>query len=208
MPHSSLDPRSSPLRKAAPSPQDQGKITQVVISSTSSSTVLNAATSCARPRKGDFKIWDDKAPQAIRYFSRKPICRCASAALDTSNSIRDRLKFRAGRRHLILFSVIAQQGQAFVMTFDDEPPSCKGSPMMLGASAMRSSRRAPEAAPRSMTDLQRLPKGIKPSAAPARRPAGRRPPRHDSHQRWRRQSFQSHRSEAIEMASVIACHYR
>ena len=73
--------------------------------------------------KGDFKIFDDKAPQEIRYFSKQTdLPLRIGMLLDTSNSIRDRLKFEQDASTNFLFSVLRHnKDEAFVMTFDDEP---------------------------------------------------------------------------------------
>jgi Ca-activated chloride channel homolog len=73
--------------------------------------------------KSDFKIFDDKAPQEIRYFSRQTdLPLRIGMLLDTSNSIRDRLKFEQDASTNFLFSVLRHnKDEAFVMTFDDEP---------------------------------------------------------------------------------------
>src|ERR1700682_3675598 len=78
--------------------------------------------------KGDFKIFDDKSPQAIRYFSRQTDLPLRIGLLmDTSNSIRDRLKFEQDAATSFLFSVLRHnKDQAFVMTFDDEPAILQG----------------------------------------------------------------------------------
>src|SRR6202521_4407950 len=58
-------------------------------------TVLNRRNKLVPElEKGDFKIWDDKAPQEIRYFSKQTdLPLRIGMLLDTSNSIRDRIKF-------------------------------------------------------------------------------------------------------------------
>ena len=73
--------------------------------------------------KSDFKIFDDKAPQEIRYFSKQTdLPLRIGMLLDTSNSIRDRLKFEQDASTNFLFSVLRHnKDEAFVMTFDDEP---------------------------------------------------------------------------------------
>src|SRR5256885_15209423 len=73
--------------------------------------------------KGDFKIWDDKALQEIRYFSKQTdLPLRIGMLLDTSNSIRDRIKFEHDASTNFLFSVLRHnKDEAFVMTFDDEP---------------------------------------------------------------------------------------
>lgn len=78
--------------------------------------------------KGDFKIWDEKAPQEIRYFSRQTdLPLRIGMLLDTSNSIRDRIKFEQDASINFLFSVLRHnKDEAFVMTFDDEPQIVQG----------------------------------------------------------------------------------
>jgi Ca-activated chloride channel homolog len=73
--------------------------------------------------KQDFKVIDDNIPQDIRYFSKQSDLPLRIGMLmDTSNSIRDRLKFEQDAANNFLFSVIRRnKDQAFVMTFDDEP---------------------------------------------------------------------------------------
>jgi Ca-activated chloride channel homolog len=73
--------------------------------------------------KGDFKITDDNAQQEIRFFSRQSdLPLRIGMLLDTSNSIRDRLKFEQEAAVDFLYSVLRRgKDQAFAMTFDDEP---------------------------------------------------------------------------------------
>jgi Ca-activated chloride channel family protein len=71
----------------------------------------------------DFKILDDNVPQDIRYFSKQTdLPLRIGMLLDTSNSIRDRLKFEQDAANNFLFSVLRRnKDEAFLMTFDDEP---------------------------------------------------------------------------------------
>jgi VWFA-related protein len=73
--------------------------------------------------KQDFRVLDDNIPQDIRYFSKQSDLPLRIAMLlDTSNSIRDRLKFEQDAANNFLFSVLRpKKDDAFVMTFDDEP---------------------------------------------------------------------------------------
>src|SRR5271157_1187845 len=73
--------------------------------------------------KQDFKIFDDNMPQDIRYFSKQSdLPLRIGMLLDTSNSIRDPLKFEQDAANNCLFSVLRlKKDEAFVMTFDDEP---------------------------------------------------------------------------------------
>ncbi len=73
--------------------------------------------------KTDFKIFDDKLPQEIRYFSKQSdLPLRIGILLDTSNSIRDRIKFEQDASINFLFTVLRHnKDEAFAMTFDDEP---------------------------------------------------------------------------------------
>jgi Ca-activated chloride channel homolog len=73
--------------------------------------------------KEDFKIFDDNLPEEIRYFSKQSDLPLRIGMLmDTSNSIRDRLRFEQDAANNFLFSVLRSgKDEAFVMTFDDEP---------------------------------------------------------------------------------------
>jgi VWFA-related protein len=114
----------APPQEAAPQRQDQGRIVQTVSLVDVLFTVLNRRNKLVPDlEKDDFKIWDDKNPQSIRYFSRQTDLPLRIGLLmDTSNSIRDRLKFEQDAATSFLFSVLRHnRDQAFVMTFDDEP---------------------------------------------------------------------------------------
>src|SRR5882757_1430867 len=73
--------------------------------------------------KPDFKVLDDNVSQEIRYFSRQSdLPLRIGMLLDTSNSIRDRIKFEQDAANNFLFSVLRRgKDEAFVMTFDDQP---------------------------------------------------------------------------------------
>jgi len=73
--------------------------------------------------KADFKIIDEKAPQEIHFFSKQSdLPLRIGMLLDTSNSIRDRIKFEQEAAVDFLYSVLRRgKDQAFAMTFDDEP---------------------------------------------------------------------------------------
>src|SRR6202162_154388 len=122
-------PQAAPPQEAAPQHQDQGKITQVVNLVDVLFTVLNRRNKLVPDlEKDDFKVWDDKSPESIRYFSRQTDLPLRIGLLmDTSNSIRDRLKFEQDAATSFLFSVLRHnKDQAFVMTFDDEPAILQG----------------------------------------------------------------------------------
>lgn len=73
--------------------------------------------------KPDFQIFDDNVHQEIRYFSKQTdLPLRIGMLLDTSNSIRDRLRFEQDASVNFLYSVLRRsKDEAFVMTFDDEP---------------------------------------------------------------------------------------
>src|SRR6266700_2942168 len=124
--------QSSPDAKPqAPAPQKQETtqqskqtITSVVNLVDVLFTVLNRRNKLVPElEKGDFKIWDDRFPQEIRYFSKQSdLPLRIGMLLDTSNSIRDRIKFEQDASINFLFSVLRRnKDEAFAMTFDDEP---------------------------------------------------------------------------------------
>jgi len=73
--------------------------------------------------KPDFQVFDDNVKQEIRFFSKQTdLPLRIGMLLDTSNSIRDRLRFEQDASVNFLFSVLRHdKDEAFVMTFDDEP---------------------------------------------------------------------------------------
>ncbi len=73
--------------------------------------------------KPNFKVLDDGAPQDIRYFSRQSdLPLRIGMLLDTSNSIRDRLKFEQDAAIDFLYNVVRRgKDQSFLMIFDEEP---------------------------------------------------------------------------------------
>ena len=109
--------------KAAP-PQSPQRIIQVVNLVDVLFTVLNRRNKLVPDlQKEDFQIFDEKFPQEIRYFSKQTDLPLRIGMLvDTSNSIRDRIKFEQDASINFLFSVLRRgRDEAFVMTFDDEP---------------------------------------------------------------------------------------
>jgi Ca-activated chloride channel family protein len=122
-------PQPAPPQQQTPQRQEEGRITQVVNLVDVLFTVLNHRNKLVPDLgKDDFKVWDDKTQQAIRYFSRQTDLPLRIGLLmDTSNSIRDRLKFEQDAATSFLFSVLRHnKDQAFVMTFDDEPSVLQG----------------------------------------------------------------------------------
>jgi len=73
--------------------------------------------------KEDFQVFEDGKPQDIRYFSRESdLPLRIGLLLDTSNSIRDRLKFEQEAAIDFLGNVVRRNKDlAFLMTFDSEP---------------------------------------------------------------------------------------
>jgi len=108
---------------AAPQQSPQ-KIVQVVNLVDVLFTVLNRRNKLVPDlQKQDFEVFDEKLPQQIRYFSKQTDLPLRIGMLvDTSNSIRDRIKFEQDASINFLFSVLRRgKDEAFVMTFDDEP---------------------------------------------------------------------------------------
>src|SRR5579864_6176869 len=105
-------------------PQSSQRIVQVVNLVDVLFTVLNRRNRLVPDlQKEDFKVFDEKFPQEIRYFSKQTDLPLRIGMLvDTSNSIRDRIKFEQDASINFLFSVLRRgRDEAFVMTFDDEP---------------------------------------------------------------------------------------
>jgi Ca-activated chloride channel homolog len=119
----------APPQDQQPTRQDQGKIIQTVNLVDVLFTVLNHRNKLVPDlERGDFKILDDNKLQTIRYFSKQTdLPLRIGLLLDTSNSIRDRLKFEQDAAVSFLYNVIRRnRDQAFVMTFDDEPNIIQG----------------------------------------------------------------------------------
>src|SRR5208282_1561137 len=115
--------QGQPGEKSA-TPQTPQKIITVVNLVDVLFTVLNRRNKLVPDlQKEDFQIFDEKFPQDIRYFSKQTDLPLRIGMLvDTSNSIRDRIKFEQDASINFLFSVLRRgRDEAFVMTFDDEP---------------------------------------------------------------------------------------
>jgi len=116
--------QQQPQDKQAAPAQSPQKIVQVVNLVDVLFTVLNRRNKLVPDlQKQDFKVFDEKLPQEIRYFSKQTDLPLRIGMLvDTSNSIRDRIKFEQDASINFLFSVLRHgRDEAFVMTFDDEP---------------------------------------------------------------------------------------
>ncbi len=74
-------------------------------------------------QKEDFSVFEDGQAQEIRFFSRQTdLPLRVGMLLDTSNSIRDRLKFEQEAAIDFLYNVIRRhKDQAFLTIFDNEP---------------------------------------------------------------------------------------
>jgi len=87
-------------------------------------TVLNRRNKLVPDlEKENFKVFDNNVQQTIRFFTRQTdLPLRVGMLLDTSNSIRDRIKFEQDAAVNFLYSVLRRnKDAAFVMTFDDEP---------------------------------------------------------------------------------------
>ncbi|HMD84307.1 MAG TPA: VWA domain-containing protein [Terriglobia bacterium] len=73
--------------------------------------------------KDDFNLFEDDKPQTIQYFSRETdLALRIGLLIDTSNSIRDRLRFEQQAATDFLSDIIRRgKDQAFVVGFDVEP---------------------------------------------------------------------------------------
>ena len=147
-------PAQSAAPKQEPAQQSDQTIKTVVNLVDVLFTVLNRRNKLVPElAKSDFKIWDDKAPQEIRYFSKQTdLPLRIGMLLDTSNSIRDRIKFEQDASINFLFSVLRRnKDEAFVMTSTMSRKSSRASPAMRERCATRSPRRARAVAPQSTT---------------------------------------------------------
>src|SRR3977135_1368018 len=77
--------------------------------------------------KEDFKVFDDNVQQEIASFSQPTdLPLRIGMVLDTSNSIRERLKFEQDAAIDFIFNALRRgKDQAFLMTFDDGPQIIK-----------------------------------------------------------------------------------
>lgn len=78
--------------------------------------------------KEDFKVFDDNVQQEITSFAQPTdLPLRIGMVLDTSNSIRDRLKFEQDAAIDFIFNAIRRErDQAFLMSFDDGPQVIEG----------------------------------------------------------------------------------
>lgn len=117
-------PAASPKQAAAPQKPEAPPIRREVRLVDVLFTVTNRRQKFITDlQKEDFKVFEDGQPQEIRFFSRQTdLPLRVGMLLDTSNSIRDRLKFEQEAAIDFLFNVIRRhKDQAFLMIFDNEP---------------------------------------------------------------------------------------
>ena len=122
-------PQPPPPNQQEPTQQSPTKLTTIVRTVDVLATVLNRRNKLVPDlSKEDFKITDDGVQQEIRHFSKQSdIPLRIGLLMDTSNSIRDRLKFEQDAAVNFLYTVLRRgKDQAFAMTFDDEPQVIQG----------------------------------------------------------------------------------
>src|SRR5579871_6628564 len=125
-------PITESAQQQQPPPQDsqQGQTFRQVVNVVDVlATVLNRRNKLVPDlNKDDFKITDEGAVQNITFFSRQSdIPLRIGLLLDTSNSIRDRIKFEQDAAVNFLYTVLRRgKDQAFAMTFDDKPQIVQG----------------------------------------------------------------------------------
>ncbi len=112
-------------QSAAPSAQEQAPpiVTEVRLVDVIF-TVLNRRQKFVTDLgRENFKVFEDGAPQDIRFFSRQTdLPLRVGMLLDTSNSIRDRLKFEQEAAADFFYSTLRRNKDlAFLMIFDNEP---------------------------------------------------------------------------------------
>jgi len=125
---SAQQPQPPPPNQQEPQQSQTGIVRHVNVVDVLS-TVLNRRNKLVSDlNQEDFKITDDGAVQNITFFSRQSdIPLRIGLLMDTSNSIRDRIKFEQDAAVNFLYTVLRRgKDQAFAMTFDDEPQIVQG----------------------------------------------------------------------------------
>jgi Ca-activated chloride channel family protein len=129
------NPQASPPAKpdAAQGPETPPRVDQTITRTINLVdvlfTVLNRRNKLVPDlEKENFKVFDNNIQQTIRFFTRQTdLPLRIGMLLDTSNSIRDRIKFEQDAAVNFLYSVLRRnKDAAFVMTFDDEPQVVQG----------------------------------------------------------------------------------
>src|SRR3984957_8433833 len=122
-------PAPSPTQTAAPGQRDrQGTIVRNVnLVEVLFSAVTKKEKLITDLNKENFKVFDDGQQQEITDFSQPTdLPLRIGMVLDTSNSIRERLKFEQDAAIDFIFNALRRgQDQAFLMTFDDGPQIIK-----------------------------------------------------------------------------------
>jgi Ca-activated chloride channel family protein len=122
-------PSQPPVAQGAANPADrQGTIVRNVnLVDVLFSVVTKKEKLVTDLNKEDFKVFDDGAQQEITSFSQPTdLPLRIGMVLDTSNSIRARLKFEQDAAIDFLFNALRRgRDQAFLMTFDDGPQIIK-----------------------------------------------------------------------------------
>ena len=118
---------------APPQPPDQSNRQGVIVRNVNLVDVLFSVVTkrdklVTDLNKENFKVFDDGVQQEIASFNQPTdLPLRIGMVLDTSNSIRNRLKFEQDAATDFLFNAIRRgRDQAFLMTFDDGPQIIKG----------------------------------------------------------------------------------
>ena len=123
--------QSQPQAPPAPPPEQTGRegaiIRNVNLVDVLFSVVTKREKLVTDLNKENFKVFDDNVQQEINSFSQPTdLPLRIGMVLDTSNSIRDRLKFEQDAAIDFLFNALRRgRDQAFLMTFDDGPQIIK-----------------------------------------------------------------------------------
>ncbi len=124
-------PQNSPQAPAPNAPAQAGRegaiIRNVNVVEVLFSVVTKREKLVTDMNKEDFKVFDDGAQQEITDFSQPTdLPLRIGMVLDTSNSIRERLKFEQDAAIDFIFNALRRgKDQAFLMTFDDGPQIIK-----------------------------------------------------------------------------------
>jgi VWFA-related protein len=120
--------QQSPSTPPPPPPTDQNNRAGAIIRNVNLVDVLFSVVTKHEKlvtdlTRDDFKVFDDNVQQEITAFSQPTdLPLRIGMVLDTSNSIRDRLKFEQDAAIDFLFNALRRgRDQAFLMTFDDGP---------------------------------------------------------------------------------------
>jgi len=120
-------PPQSPTQAPVPLPRQGAIVRNVNLVEVLFSVVTKREKLITDLNKENFKVFDDGAQQEIIDFSQPTdLPLRIGLVLDTSNSIRERLKFEQDAAIDFLFNALRRgKDQGFVMTFDDGPQIIK-----------------------------------------------------------------------------------